>query len=123
MNAGTSLRFGCGSAASYASASIASSAVTTSGVSDRKSTRLNSSHRYNSYSLFLFFKRHGDHRDLPSFPTRRSSDLTVWLRIRRVIRLGVYCVIRCYHIWCFRSEEHTSELQSPLQLLFPLFVF
>src|SRR5436853_437164 len=33
---------------------------------DRKSTRLNSSHLGNSYAV---------HRDLHSFPTRRSSDL------------------------------------------------
>src|SRR5437762_2774178 len=38
---------------------------------DRKSTRLNSSHRCISYAVFCF----GDHRDLHSFPTRRSSDL------------------------------------------------
>src|SRR5690349_7758854 len=36
-------------------------------VEDRKSTRLNSSHVEISYAVF--------HRDLPSFPTRRSSDL------------------------------------------------
>src|SRR5438132_6312928 len=27
--------------------------------------------------IFFFFSRSGDHRDLHSFPTRRSSDLTV----------------------------------------------
>src|SRR5689334_12046197 len=37
--------------------------------SDRKSTRLNSSHSSISYAVFC------DHRDLHSFPTRRSSDL------------------------------------------------
>src|SRR6266511_1318328 len=36
---------------------------------DRKSTRLNSSHVKTSFADF------GDHRDLHSFPTRRSSDL------------------------------------------------
>src|SRR5687768_16100972 len=36
---------------------------------DRKSTRLNSSHGYISYAVFCY------HRDLHSFPTRRSSDL------------------------------------------------
>src|SRR3990172_6802738 len=41
---------------------------------DRKSTRLNSSHGYISY-FFFFFYGYGDHRDLHSFPTRRSSDL------------------------------------------------
>src|SRR5438132_963025 len=38
---------------------------------DRKSTRLNSSHTVISYAVFCY--RH--HRDLHSFPTRRSSDL------------------------------------------------
>src|SRR6266511_566657 len=38
---------------------------------DRKSTRLNSSHVKSSYAVFCY----GDHRDLHSFPTRRSSDL------------------------------------------------
>src|SRR5437762_2483290 len=37
------------------------------GDTDRKSTRLNSSHRCISYAVF--------HRALHSFPTRRSSDL------------------------------------------------
>src|SRR5690242_14369857 len=39
---------------------------------DRKSTRLNSSHMSISYAVFCFSC---DHRDLHSFPTRRSSDL------------------------------------------------
>src|SRR5437762_1732841 len=38
---------------------------------DRKSTRLNSSHRCISYAVFCFPPTHY----LPSFPTRRSSDL------------------------------------------------
>src|SRR5437879_45692 len=41
------------------------------GWSDRKSTRLNSSHRCISYAVFCS----AAHRALPSFPTRRSSDL------------------------------------------------
>src|SRR5882724_10857133 len=43
-------------------------------VSDRKSTRLNSSHLGISYAVFCL-KRCGNHRVLHSFPTRRSSDL------------------------------------------------
>src|SRR5437762_1319804 len=39
---------------------------------DRKSTRLNSSHRCISYAVFCF----AAHPHLHSFPTRRSSDLT-----------------------------------------------
>src|SRR3990172_7134186 len=49
---------------------------------DRKSTRLNSSHGYISYAVF-FFKGYGAHRDLPSSPTRRSSDLGALDELRR----------------------------------------
>src|SRR6202451_2231172 len=79
--------------------------------SDRKSTRLNSSHR-----------------DLHSFPTRHSADLrTNWYRHnmrhdrRSYDRLGT----QDRHARTgaqqssFRSEEHTSELQSPRSTLFP----
>src|SRR5690242_21052740 len=84
----------------------------------------------------FFFKCYRDHRDLHSFPTRRSSDLThacaqalqikpespakicwtslsVWwqnwqrpseTRIRRTLPV-------------LRSEEHTSELQSHVNLV------
>src|SRR5688572_78898 len=43
---------------------------------DRKSTRLNSSHSQISYAVFCL-KCYRAHRDLPSFPTRRSSDLSL----------------------------------------------
>src|SRR5690606_39083570 len=46
---------------------------------DRKSTRLNSSHVKISYAV---------PRDLPPLPTRRSSDLGGWPRVRRTGRGG-----------------------------------
>src|SRR5690606_40306423 len=70
----------------------------------------------------------GGHRDLPSFPTRRSSDL--WIRAAPAGRAsrGYRSAHRsrrtrtdprtdpspCRHLWdrVPRSEEHTSELQS-----------
>src|SRR5690349_9290961 len=52
-------------------------------MADRKSTRLNSSHVEISYAVFCLY---GDHRDLHSFPTRRSSDLP--LRFRAVVVAG-----------------------------------
>src|SRR5437870_8156958 len=73
--------------------------------------------------LFFFFYCYGDLRDLHSFPTRRSSDLTArsgvaatrWSRRNAGVRArttssrrsggGVGWLIA-------RSEEHTSELQS-----------
>src|SRR5437879_11164013 len=63
------------------------------------------------YSFFLFLFRH--HRDLHSFPTRRSSDLhrspTSRTRSTPSRRRSSPC--------SSRSEEHTSELQSPMYLV------
>src|SRR5262245_63697580 len=76
----------------------------------------------------FFFYRYADPRDLPSFPTRRSSDLR--REIRRLAadrrRRGRGCAIitapaaapppqgaPALGSWLgTRSEEHTSELQS-----------
>src|SRR5205823_13100559 len=89
------------------------------------------------YLTFLF-SSYGDHRDLHSFPTRRSSDLRtvsgVTLRnVRRILRVfhtqrasmaarialrhsGPAEDVRASSIPAStadeRSEEHTSELQS-----------
>src|SRR5947208_12704074 len=88
--------------------------------------------------IFFFFSCSGDHRDLHSFPTRRSSDLalTVYYPSHRFGVLGgaVYLVdygdldrtdsasntiarIAPRNIEFLRSEEHTSELQSPDHLV------
>src|SRR5437899_9570351 len=60
----------------------------------------------------FFFYCYGGHRDLHSFPTRRSSDLR-WPSERSARLRGAR---RCRHsppsAWFRRSEEHTSELQS-----------
>src|SRR5947209_10093098 len=78
-----------------------------------------------SYSSlrFFFFYCCGHHRDLHSFPTRRSSDLdwaitstsatsstSISTRCRR--RLSSRRKRRSRWRARFRSEEHTSELQS-----------
>src|SRR5438552_10851709 len=74
-------------------------------------------------SLLFFFKRNGHHQDLHSFPTRRSSDLISARRQRSSARLERRCRTRLTsrpgragspHR---RSEEHTSELQSPDHLV------
>src|SRR5947209_15054901 len=65
--------------------------------------------------FFFFFQGSGDHLDLHSFPTRRSSDLRAIASgrhgsgERRRGQLG-----RCLAGLddAHRSEEHTSELQS-----------
>src|SRR5206468_6481985 len=98
-------------------------------------------------SLAFFFSCHAPPRALPSFPTRRSSDLGLGLRLRlglprddalrrRLRRRGgrllapahqlaerdVLAVVRLPALQDFlhllrRSEEHTSELQSRSDLV------
>src|SRR5207249_7057386 len=90
--------------------------------------------------LLLFYSSHRDHRDLHSFPTRRSSDLTGRQRkwpfagsCRRYTKAS--SVPPRDASWRFsgqvsawpsgvgtleafvRSEEHTSELQSRFDLV------
>src|SRR5207244_12217176 len=77
-------------------------------------------------SPFLFYCS-ADHRDLPSFPTRRSSDLHGPQSAHRrprgsrgAPRPGVQAqqgVARDGRGGERRSEEHTSELQSPDHLV------
>src|SRR5436309_16112359 len=58
----------------------------------------------------LSIKRSGDHRDLHSFPTRRSSDLDSRpsAAVPRAARTSGRCAV-----WAVRrSEEHTSELHK-----------
>src|SRR5438552_14950885 len=83
----------------------------------------------------FFFYWYGDHRDLHSFPTRRSSDLELAAFARRFARRASRFVgsTTCRRSRrqavrgsrsCVgakrrrkRSEEHTSELQSPDHLV------
>src|SRR5206468_12965232 len=77
-----------------------------------------------SLIFFFFFYSYGHHRDLHSFPTRRSSDLHIRVgqperqqspnvRQRNVIfERGIANVLTD-----IRSEEHTSELQSRSDLV------
>src|SRR5438132_8187796 len=79
--------------------------------------------------LFLFFfKCYGDHRDLHSFPTRRSSDLPVrpeaweamqpWLSAPAGNPASAHSAgRRARRALEDRSEEHTSELQSHSDLV------
>src|SRR5438477_12971730 len=75
--------------------------------------------------LFFFFLLCVDHRDLHSFPTRRSSDLSPpWALISSKMSSVAF-------LWGIpqgaagpergvetpRSEEHTSELQSHVNLV------
>src|SRR5438874_11884811 len=76
----------------------------------------------------ILFSSTGDHLDLPSFPTRRSSDLTLATRSDTRNRLSKPQSSDCEALTqahkrfairtlrlgkpVARSEEHTSELQS-----------
>src|SRR3990172_6804417 len=88
---------------------------------DRKSTRLNSSHGYISYSLFFFND---------TAPTEiYTLSLTTLFRSSNADVSSSYVVLRIEPGTSSvpkpntgtRSEKHTSELQSRLHLLFPLF--
>src|SRR5207244_11030422 len=76
-------------------------------------------------SSFFFFYRPAAHRDLHSFPTRRSSDLgaprrrAVHTRGRRARARAALPLVRAPDADRLdaRSEEHTSELQSPDHLV------
>src|SRR5690242_19392811 len=69
----------------------------------------------------VFFSRYRDHRDLHSFPTRRSSDLAAALGLRAHARQRVGAheagAGHLLDVAEGRSEEHTSELQSHVNLV------
>src|SRR5438477_8094560 len=67
---------------------------------------------------------HADHRDLHSFPTRRSSDLIALLFKHRGLQAPEWSDFDKYRRMRnvmthpdARSEEHTSELQSHVNLV------
>src|SRR5438552_11830681 len=65
--------------------------------------------------MIFFFLCYGPHRDLHSFPTRRSSDLGGGSQSCPACTSDP--APRSELPWPGRSEEHTSELQSPDQLV------
>src|SRR5438132_9123825 len=82
--------------------------------------------------LVFFFSCYGDHRDLHSFPTRRSSDLTrsaarprrfrrarppCWRRSCPILSGAAPAILAPGYAASKRSEEHTSELQSHSDLV------
>src|SRR5688572_32566489 len=87
----------------------------------------------NSGIIFFFFYWYGAHRDLHSFPTRRSSDLrrpttrhaTFRASYRHRLAMNqlapaTIVLTTCLATSpreCVRSEEHTSELQSQSNLV------
>src|SRR5690242_21924701 len=91
------------------------------------------------FIYIFFFKGYGDHRDLHSFPTRRSSDLVLVANhapftwgpdpmasahnaavLEFVARMAYFTLginAQASAIGRSRSEEHTSELQSHVNLV------
>src|SRR5437879_7967407 len=76
--------------------------------------------------MLFIFSLYGAHRNLHSFPTRRSSDLynaedlaTVAHNLRGCASsIGATQLANlCQKLEENRSEEHTSELQSPMYLV------
>src|SRR5438477_8947592 len=78
-----------------------------------------------SLVFLIFFYWSDDHRDLHSFPTRRSSDLAALRDGGRFVFGTRHPQARAWETWhpsavvdgCQRSEEHTSELQSHVNLV------
>src|SRR5438876_12292955 len=88
--------------------------------------------RHMSKVISCFFSGCGHHRDLHSFPTRRSSDLvpplnlpafSCWAMSNTPASTCLNALVRTRFAslyWSLstpRSEEHTSELQSPVHLV------
>src|SRR5689334_24379600 len=74
----------------------------------------------------LFFEAAADHREIHSFPTRRSSDLNAtkttvfsnWCRLMtRASSITTAVPLASSLTPGARSEEHTSELQSQFHLV------
>src|SRR3990167_6853087 len=90
---------------------------------DRKSTRLNSSHNQISYSPFFFFN---DTAPTEIYPLSLHDALPICRPSPPHLRAASRAGSRPASGRApgrGRSEEHTSELQSQSNLLFPLFFF
>src|SRR5205809_3005702 len=72
---------------------------------------------YKSSTFFFYCDAH--HRDLHSFPTRRSSDLDAIYEVAADGGEPRRISPTLAPMWApaYRSEEHTSELQSRLHLV------
>src|SRR5438876_8851281 len=69
--------------------------------------------------VYFFIYCNRDHRVLHSFPTRRSSDLGATVAFAEIIEDCYFVVFieKQFRANAPRSEEHTSELQSPVHLV------
>src|SRR5438477_12895671 len=90
----------------------------------RRSQAQTSGQYFTNDTIIVFFIRFGDHLDLHSFPTRRSSDLEGEARFLRAFYyyllmdvFGGVPIATTTELKAMRSEEHTSELQSHVNLV------
>src|SRR3989338_7059335 len=91
--------------------------------SDRKSTRLNSSHSSISYAVFFFLMiRRPPRSTLFPYTTLFRSPIAPTAKAR-VITIRNNHRTDDLNALDFRSEEHTSELQSQFHLVCRLFFF
>src|SRR3989338_5224647 len=88
--------------------------------SDRKSTRLNSSHSSISYSLFFF--NDAAPTEISPLPLHDALPILYGSRFETTKRgrPPSFTFTNSFNRSGVRSEEHTSELQSQFHLVFPL---
>src|SRR3990172_3895218 len=96
-------------------------AAASSSARDRKSTRLNSSHGYISYSVFFF--NDTATTEIYTLSLHDALPISFKCAAARQVRENSFHPLHCGSciIERQRSEEHTSELQSRLHLVFRLF--
>src|SRR6266516_138608 len=91
---------------------------------DRKSTRLNSSHRTISYAVFCLTKKHSTSNPFFFFNATPPTEIYT-LSLHDALPISERSYPRRWHfargdmpvVRARRSEEHTSELQSPYDIV------
>src|SRR5438067_9969628 len=66
--------------------------------------------------FYFFFYCHGDHRDLHSFPTRRSSDLSPRCASMTTVRLWQACINAGSYPSCFMPRITPSSCHGVVEL-------
>src|SRR3990172_6902535 len=104
--------------------SSSSVAPSTPLITDRKSTRLNSSHGYISYTLFFFFFNDPATTEIYTLSLHDALPISSRNNLAHDGGAVPFLIQRCtVHTLNHRSEEHTSELQSRLHLIYPFLFF
>src|ERR1039457_1860005 len=93
---------------------------TAAGFTDRKSTRLNSSHLVISYAVFCLKKKKNKQRHRNTIPTHISSHMHGHARRRLASQSHLQCVARCCSLRCsvffffffFFNDTATTEIYT-----------